>query len=200
MRVFIPLLIGLSLACGGVGGGSERAVKLCQFLETNKECPCDSFPVGSVPIVQGTKVEVLSVKIVHVDPKDSANWDERDRLKKEGGNVLAVELALTNDTPMKIGIEPYFYLHTTDGERRGIEPGSSAKQLKEGYLDRWKNPSIGPGQTKKTVAAFVVPKGEEKGAILEISKTERKPDPKDPRGRKKLFTVEQVLLDLPDPE
>lgn len=203
--------VWLALACGGAGGpiaslgpsAGPAAVALCEHQAKERDCPCEAVPVGSKAIIDDLEVEVL--RVVKWEGSDSLpeiqNLDERNQFKATGKNALVVELAFTNKRPVKHDISLGLNLFTADGERRVAGPYNGQRYIagKEGFIHLWDNKSLGPGRTAKVAMVYAVPAAEMDGALFWALKTEKRPDPQDPRGRMKTFTNEQVVLELPPP-
>ena len=107
---------------------------------------------------------------------------------------------VTNTSPVRAELDFGVSLYPPDGELRyksfGItKAAASALGASDSSTDR----AIGPGRTKTFVWGFAVPKSEQSAALLSFQKTEYKPDPHDPRGRRRTFIVDQLLIELDDP-
>lgn len=196
--------VGLGLACGGVaGGGSPGAVALCEHLAVEEEHPCVSHAVGSSVVIDG--IEVSVDRVATWTGKSSlpeiGNMTERSRMKKVDNHALVVEVSFTNTKPVKSEVDFVAYLMNGDGEEAFVQPYNARLYMKdkEGWIDLWDDDVLGPGKTRQTALVYAVPASAVEGSYLILRKNEKKPDPKDPRGRMKSFVVELNVLDLPLP-
>lgn len=197
--------LGFVLACGGVGGstGSDAAQKLCEHLAKEKEHPCISHAPGSTVTIDDIEVTVDAVRTQKglATLPQIKNMDERSEMKKAGENALVLEVSFTNTKPVKGDIDFGLYLYTGDGERAFIQPYNSkvVSEGKDGWMDLWDDDMLGPGKTRHAALAYAVPASAVEGTKLVLQRQEKRPDPKDPRGRMKTFVEELYVVDLGPP-
>lgn len=194
----------VTLACGGLGGGgSSQAQALCDHLAKETEHPCTSFGVGSTVTIDDIEVKVD--KVLLWEGKDSLpeiqNMDERARMKKAGKQALVLEVTYTNTQPVKSGIDFVTYLQDGNGDTQYIQPYNTGVYTgdRQGWVDLWNDDDLGPGKSRQAAWVFPAPSGAVEGAKLVLRRNEKRPDPKDPRGRMKTFVEELYVLDLGPP-
>lgn len=200
---------GGGLGLPGVGGASERAVALCDHLNTvnasksNPGVSCQPMAVGSIPEVNGVTLKVLSFKKVKglFTLPEIKNMNERAEFKRNDGHAVAIEVEYTNNNPVKSKLEPRMALQNGAGDRLYNAPYNSKRLLEEageGYVYLWDRPMLGPGQSTRTILVITMPEGDEAGSVLEVYAKEKRVDENDPRGRKREFFTYSAILDLPE--
>ncbi len=115
--------------------------------------------------------------------------NERETMKKVGSNTLALEVSLKNTSPVKHGVDSVIYLVDGEGNERFNVPYNSRVYMKgkSGWADLWEDDLVAPGSTRKSVLVYPTPKSAMKGGMLVMRYNVERPDPEDPRGRKKVF-------------
>jgi hypothetical protein len=90
---------------------------------------------------------------------------------------------------------------TGDGEKAFNQPynGKVYRKGKDDWIDFWDDDTLGPSKTRQAVLLFPVKKSAVENSLLVVRKNEKRPDPKDPRGRMKTFTDELFVVDLGPP-
>lgn len=192
------------LACGGVVVPDVPAVSvapahpLCTHLAAANEAPCTAVPYGETVAFAGLEVRAVSVQRIQAGA--AASYEERQAMKAAGGTALAVVVEVTNPGPVKATHDFGVSLYTADGELRFGSPGAAEAFAKQqGLVTAFDFGGVGPGRSKRVAHVFAVPASELDGAQLYFQKVEYKPDPKDPRGRRRNFVVDQAIIDLPAP-
>jgi hypothetical protein len=203
-RLAAGLLVVLGLACGGVGGGgSDAAQALCGHLEKELECPCVPHGAGSTVVIDDIEVRVDAVKTWagKFELPEIQNFDERARMKKADGQALVLEVTFTNTKPVKSEIDFVTYLLDGNGDEQFVQPYNTKLYSKDksGWIDLWDDETLGPGKSRQAALVFPAKAGAVEGAKLILRRNEKRPDPKDPRGRMKTFTEELNVLDLGPP-
>ncbi len=194
--------IAMVLACGGVGGGgSDAAQSLCDHLSQEYESDCTAYGAGSTVTIDGIEVTIDKVTAWEgsSDTKLIQNYDERNRMKKVDHQALALEATFTSTKPVKSNVDFVVYLFDGDGERRFVQPYNTKVYTgdRKGWIDLWNDDKLGPGKSRQI--ALVYPAASIEGSKAVLRLMEKRPDPKDPRGRMKTFTNELYVLDLGPP-
>jgi hypothetical protein len=206
MHRFATILVATTtvfslLACSGIGPSVRpQTASLCAHLSETNEAPCTAVPVGTPAAFSSFEVTVRSVHGLDGLDVTPANYEDRQEWNRAGEDGLYVVLDITNTAPVRAEIDFGVSLYPPDGEWRGKHFGitqAAAKAL--GASDSTSETAIGPGRTKTYVWGFAVPKGEQSEGMLSFQKTEYKPDPRDPRGRRRTFVVDQLIVELDAP-
>lgn len=196
-----------SLACAGIGplggGGSERAQALCDHLAKTNETTCETVAVGQVARINDLDIHVDRVAswVGESSLPNIKNSDERRRFESVDNQALVLEVAYTNTAPVKASIGIVSYLTTGDGDEVFNSPYNAAVYREDhpDWLDLWEHPTVGPGKTARTALVFPVATSAVEGSLLVLRRNEKRPDPKDPRGRMKTFVEELLVVDLGPP-
>ncbi len=189
------------LACSGVGPTvNDQTSKMCAHLSETNDAPCDAVPMGSPATFSSFEVQALAVHTLDGLDVTPENYEDRQRWNKAGKDGMFVVLELTNTSPVRAEIDFGVSLYPPDGELRlksyGItKAAAQTLGMKNSSTDR----ALGPGQSATYVWGFAVPKSEQSEGLLSFQKTEYKPDPQDPRGRRRTFITEQLLVELDAP-
>ena len=171
---------------------------LCDHLAATNEAPCTAVSSDRSAPFAGLEVRVVGVEPIRA--RNAGSYEERQALNASGGTALAVVVEITNATPVKAGHDFGVSLYTADGELRMQASGPSGQYAKEkGVAHSWSFGNLGPRRAKRVAYVYPVPESELADATLSFQKVEYKPDPRDPRGRRRNFVVDQVLIELPTP-
>jgi hypothetical protein len=125
------------------------------------------------------------------------------KLKSAGGNTLVVDASYTNTGPMKVVLEPKMWLVTPEGELASqsyyLDQIYYKEHADKGFEQLGSRTLMTPNKPARTATAFIVPADLVKGSLLYMATNEKRRDPDDPRGRKKLFWNNLVVIDLGPP-
>jgi len=182
---------------------SAKAEALCKHLAKELDHPCEAHGPGASVTIDGIQVTVDRAR--RWKGKDALpeiqSLNEREAMKKVGSNTLALEVSLKNTSPVKHDVDSVIYLVDGDGDERFNVAYNSRVYMKgkDGWADLWEDDQIGPGSTRKSVLVYPTPKSAMKGGMLVMRYNVERPDPKDPRGRKKVFVEELHVLDVSTP-
>ncbi|MEZ4316855.1 MAG: hypothetical protein R3F61_05115 [Myxococcota bacterium] len=202
------LAVAPLLACGGVvpvdvpipeiPRVETHTMKLCAHLAQANEAPCSPAEANEAVSFAGLEVRIVSAEPVR--GSSSASYEERQAMKASGGEAIAVVVEVTNPGVVKVEHDFGVSLYTSDGELRFGSPGAAGAYASHNRLaTAFTFGGLGPGKTKRVAHVFAAPASELGQGTLYFQKVEYKPDPKDPRGRRRNFVVDQALIALPGP-
>ncbi len=182
---------------------STKARAMCDQLAKELDHPCEAHGVGDSVTIDG--IEVTIDRVRRWEGKDSLpeiqSLSEREAMEKVGSNTLALEVSLKNTSAVKHGVDSVIYLVDGAGDDRYNVPYNSRLYMKgkNGWADLWEDDQIAPGATRKSVLIYPTPKSAMKGGMLVMRYNVERPDPKDPRGREKVFVEELHVLEVGTP-
>jgi hypothetical protein len=176
---------------------------MCEHLAKELNHGCEAHGVGSSVTIDG--IQLTATRVLRWKGKDSLpeiqSLNEREAMKKVDSNTLAVEVQLKNTTPVKHDVDSVIYLVDGDGDERFNQPYNSRVYMKgkSGWADLWEDDEIAPGKSRNSVLIYPTPKSAMNGGMLVLRYNVERPDPQDPRGRKKVFVEELHVLELANP-
>ncbi|MFT5586168.1 MAG: hypothetical protein ACI9VR_003765 [Cognaticolwellia sp.] len=199
-------IAALALACGGGGlsalsGGSSQAQAMCDYMAVENETECASVAVGSTATVGDFQIQVLSTGLWPGQDSLPAikNMDERSAMKKVGSNMVAVHLQVTNTAPVKSKADFNVRLIDGGGNRAFAGPYNGGLYREEMGVSTPFGDAYAAGESRMAAIVYAVAPEHVAGSLIQLTRTEKMPDPQDPRGRIKSFVVQQFVLDLGGP-
>jgi hypothetical protein len=199
-------IAALALACGGgglsaLGGGSSQAQAMCTYMTAENGTECGSIAVGSTATIGDFQIQVLSTELWTGQDSLPAikNMDERSAMKKVGSNMVAVQLQVTNTAPVKSKADFNARLIDGGGNRGFAGPYNGGLYRDEKGLETPFGDAYGPGESRMAAIVYAVAPEDVAGSLIQLTRSEKMPDPQDPRGRIKSFVVQQFVLDLGGP-